>query len=320
MTTVTPVLWGSIELLHNIVTTLTHLKEDGNVPLPRVTYRAKVKLHGANCAVQVLPDQMVCQSRTTILTPKDDFKGFARWAHGHEAYFRGLPTGLVVYGEWAGPGVEAGMAVSGLSAKIFAVFAVRRGLEDTAPMVTEPVEISAILGVLPAGMYVLPWQGEQLCVDFGDRASLDAVALEANARVEAVEQEDPWVKATFGISGLGEGLVFYAVEAPEHPANLMWKAKGAKHRTAGTKTAVQVAPTVVAGISDFVQLMVTDARLDQGLSTCGGQKDKRMTPKFLAWVTADVQKESAAELAASGLTWPQVEKAVTARAREWFLG
>jgi hypothetical protein len=52
---------------------------------------------------------------------------------------------------------------------------------------------------------------------------------------------------------------------------------------------------------------------------CGGAREPRFTGKFLQWVTADVQKEATAELEASGLTWAQVEKAVQARAREWFL-
>ena len=35
-------------------------------------------------------------------------------------------------------------------------------------------------------------------------------------------------------------------------------------------------------------------------------------------VATDVRKESSAELAASGLSWSDVDKAVQARAREWF--
>ena len=99
----------------------------------------------------------------------------------------------------------------------------------------------------------------------------------------------------------------------------MWKAKGEKHRTAGTRTAVQVNAEVVASVEEFVSLMVTEARLQQGLgAVCGGTRDPKATGKFLAWTLADVQKESVAELEASGLTWAQVEKAVQAKARSWF--
>ncbi len=48
------VSWSSIELLHNCVRTLEHLAGQGQTP-PVVEYRAKVKLHGTNCAVQITP-------------------------------------------------------------------------------------------------------------------------------------------------------------------------------------------------------------------------------------------------------------------------
>ena len=46
--------------------------------------------------------------------------------------------------------------------------------------------------------------------------------------------------------------------------------------------------------------MVTDARLEQGSRRCGGLREPKKTGKFLAWVAADVQKESVAELEAAG--------------------
>src|SRR5690242_12394740 len=77
----THVSWGSIELLHNCIRTLGHLAEQGQ-RYPIVEYRAKVKLHGTNCAVQITSDGIVAQSRTQLLTPGDDYKGFATWVHG----------------------------------------------------------------------------------------------------------------------------------------------------------------------------------------------------------------------------------------------
>jgi hypothetical protein len=323
------IAWSSIELLHNVIRTLNYLATLNNTALPKVTYKAKVKLHGTNCAVQIHPEGVFCQSRTGMLTPEDDLKGFAKWVKVNEGYFRTLTPGITVFGEWCGPGVEKGMAVSALPEKVFAVFAIQVGFGADAKVVSDPLEITAMLKTgAPTNLFVLPWQGETLTVDFADRASLEATATEVNRRVEAVEKEDPWVKSTFGIKGLGEGLVLYPVVVeggqvptdPENLAHLMWKAKGEKHRTAGTKEAVQVDASVVANTTEFVALMVTKARLEQGLATvCGGTKDMKFTGKFIAWVVADVKKESEAELAASGLTWAQVEKAVSARAREWFL-
>jgi hypothetical protein len=81
---------------------------------------------------------------------------------------------------------------------------------------------------------------------------------------------------------------------------------------------VAVDAAVVASVDELVALMVTEARLAQGVSAVGG-REPRLTGKFLDWIAADVRKESVAELEASGLTFAQVEKAVRARARAWFL-
>lgn len=317
------VSWGSIELLHNVVRTVTHLNELGRA-FPVVEYRAKVKLHGSNCAVQVTEAGIVAQSRTALLTPESDYKGFATWTKAHEAYFAQLSPGIVVFGEWCGPGVEKGMAISQARRKVFAVFAV----QVAGRVVYEPDAVRALVPAAgaPEDLYVLPWEGAAITIDYGARASLDAVAAELNDRVATVEREDPWVKQVFGISGLGEGLVFYPTRLdggappvdPEPLAQLMFKAKGEKHRTAGTRTAVQVDASVVASVDELVSLMVTEARLQQGLAAVGG-RDPRLTGKFLAWIAADVRKESVAELEASGLTWAQVDKPVQVRARAWFL-
>ncbi|MBL8975770.1 MAG: hypothetical protein JNK56_34530, partial [Myxococcales bacterium] len=177
------IAWASIELLHNVVRMLTLLHDEGGRPFPVVRYRAKVKLHGSNCAVLVGEHDIATQSRTTMLTPRSDYKGFSAWVHEHAAYFRGLRPGLVVFGEWCGPGVEPGMAVSQAPRKLFAVFAIR----DGARIIHEPDEIAALLAASPAprpaDLHVLPWEGEPFTLDFGARAQLEGGAAALNQRV-----------------------------------------------------------------------------------------------------------------------------------------
>ena len=97
------VSWSSIELLHNVVITLTHLNEIEKKPFPRVRYRAKVKLHGKNTAVQINTDGLVTQSRTSLLSVNSDLNGFSKWVFSHQEQFSNLPEGIIVFGEWAGP-------------------------------------------------------------------------------------------------------------------------------------------------------------------------------------------------------------------------
>ena len=324
----THVAWSSIELLHNVVRTLGHLHDLGH-PLPVIEYRAKVKLHGSNCAVQITDTGIVAQSRTSLLTPEVDYKGFAAWVHRHAAYFETQLRGIVVFGEWCGPGVEKGMAISAARSKLFAVFAVQ--IADR--IVYEPDELRELVPTdgAPDELHVLPWESDPVRIDYGSRAALDAVTAKLNEHVAEVEREDPWVKRALGISGVGEGLVFYPVAVnggppPRDPtglAQLMFKAKGEKHRTAGTRTAIAVDAAVVASIDNFVTLMVSEARLAQGLAAITGDgarlRDPRLTGKFLEWIVADVGKESVAELEASELSFAQVERAIRARARAWYL-
>ncbi|HEX8957258.1 MAG TPA: RNA ligase family protein [Burkholderiaceae bacterium] len=324
--TTSPVLWPSIELLHNVVRTLRYLAEQGH-SLPLVQYRAKIKLHGTNCGIQVKADGIVAQSRTKILTPEDDYKGFANWAHNHAGYFAKIPKGCVVFGEWCGPGIEKGVAISKTETKRFAIFAV----STSADIVYDPETIESLLPPdRPAALDVLPWEPDAgIDIDFASAASLETAAQAINARVLEVEKEDPWVKRSFGLSGTGEGLVYYPVAIDGAAAKLdadtlptwVFKAKGSEHRTVATKAAAQVDANVVASIQDFVALMLTEARLAQGLeAACRGVRDPKLTGAFLAWVQQDVQKESVADLASSNLIWAQVDKAVQNAARNWYRG
>ncbi|MBI4852395.1 MAG: hypothetical protein HY819_11415 [Acidobacteria bacterium] len=319
--------WNSIELLHNVITTLTHLHNFDNRPFPTIHYKPKVKLHGTNCAVQIRPDGIFAQSRTIMLSVNSDLKGFAKWVCSQETYFRTLPQTLTIFGEWCGPGVEGGTAISKIKNKIFAVFALQYGEAENAYIVTDPEEIQLVLGETSADIFVLPWENIDLTLNYSSKSDLEAIVPIINDSVVNVEQEDPWVKKNFGISGLGEGLVFYPISLkdgtiPRDPTGftqLMFKAKGEKHRTANTKTAVQVEASVVGNTNEFVTLMVTEARLFQGLTqACNEVYDMRNIGKFITWVSEDVRKESKAELAASNLTWEQVQKAVQTKARDWY--
>lgn len=324
------VSWSSIELLYNVVRTLGILKENTGAGLPHVGYRAKVKLHGTCCAIQSTDAGVFAQSRTNLLSVEDDYKGFARWVKANEVYFCRLPKDIILFGEWAGPGIERGMASCAIPYKIFAVFAIQVGRGETARLVYEPSQICAMIGTAVEGckeLHVLPWTGDTVWIDYADAASLERAAEVLNDRVLEVEAMDPWIHSAFGISGVGEGLVLYPVsrmdaELPTEPsayAVLMFKAKGGKHRTVGVKQAVQVAPEVVASADAFATLVLTEARLEQGVTATGGVREPRSTAKFLAWILADVEKETAAELEASGLTWSQVGKVVQAAARTWYL-
>lgn len=314
--------WTSIALLHNVAKDVRARAEiDGSAP-PKVTYRGKVKLHGTNAGIQISKHGIVAQGRNQLLTPESDNAGFAAWVVDNAEAFQSVvqERHVTLYGEWCGPGIQKGVAITGIDRKIFAVFAVQLGDHhvEAAELVIEPDAIAKLIPKHP-DVHVLPWYGEAVDVDFADLAP---AADTLNAVVEQVETKDPWVEAVFGVEGTGEGLVLYPMidsTDREDITALMFKAKGEKHRVRKARKAVEIDPAVVASVEAFVSTFVTEARLEQGFNeACPKDATMRDLGAFLKWVAGDLQKEGGADLEAAGLTWKNVQKAVTEAAKKWF--
>lgn len=305
----------------------------------QVQYRGKVKLHGTNAGVQVKPNgEVMAQSRSRFISPTDDNAGFARWVEENREFFSALAQGSVmtsigglapmtIHGEWCGQGIMKGASICQVERKLFAVFAIQYGPTEGEGtiMVIEPDTIQNTIGD-HEDIFVLPWYGEPMMADFDDEDSLRDFVDAVSKMVEDVEACDPWVRETFGVEGTGEGLVLMPGDGTpilrEVCSRLMFKAKGQKHQVVKQKKAIQMDPETAATVAEFVDLMVTPVRLEQGVrETNRGELvfEMKSMGAFLGWVGKDVKKESVAELDQSGLEWKDVSKAVTARAREWFM-
>jgi hypothetical protein len=350
MTTTTEIGFLSfpdIEGLHNVVKAVQSYPHLAPGP---VKYRGKVKLHGTNAGVRITEDDIAAQSRTQIITPTDDNAGFAKWVETRKEFFDNIGNpwadrikvyerdpdsiasvvakrGVVpiknytVFGEWCGPGIMKGTAINQIPKKVFAIFAVMHWEGDNATMITSPEDIAGLFPALPEDVYILPWQGEEFTIDYTDREALLKRAEAINQIIVDIEPADPWVKATFGVDGICEGIV-YAPGAGDkvtrkYYSDLAFKAKGEKHKVNKTKEAVQIDPEVLKSINDFTAMFATEARFEQAVSVVGS--DMKNIGQFLKWVGQDVLKESKAELAESGLDWEQVNKSVQTVARNWFL-
>lgn len=331
--------WPSIGSLANVAASHTHAQETWSVEPPAITYQAKIKLHGTNAGIQILPDGTVlAQSRRRLLdgAPDSSLNGFREFVDDTAPLWRELAayaaarSRVTVFGEWAGPGVQRGVAVSDIPRKIFAVFAVQFDEPGEDRLITN-YDPEYIQSFVPkhARIHTLPWlEGSRVRIDFSapDKDVLKSV----EDLVLQVEKEDPWVSEVFGVSGIGEGLVYYptpggmakaVLTSKEDLGRMLWKAKGEKHTVAGKKPRVSVDPETAANAQAYAELMVPEARLQQGIQEVFGDDpfDQKGTGAFIKWIVQDVQKEGALELEASGLTWKQVGGTVAKKAREWFL-
>lgn len=314
------VAWTEIESFHNVRKFMKAYPENLNNN-SAVLYRSKVKLHGTNAAVQVhLDGTVVAQSRSAEISVANDNAGFARWLASTNPQDWSAAKGLIIFGEWCGPGVQKGVAISQVPQKIFVVFAARL-LNDEDSLIADPDYLQGLVNNIP-NVYVLPWYNDEaLTVDWNlPSEELVQTTSIINGWVNAVEENDPWVESTFNVKGTGEGLVFYPV-SQEHLGNknfnnLVFKAKGEKHKNIKTASPAQVNPEHADTVNQFVDLVLTEARLEQGAAE---NYDMKNIGKFLAWISTDVQKETQDELEASQLTWAQVSKAITNKARAWYV-
>lgn len=306
--------------------------------------RPKVKLHGANLAVGVGPEGAWVQSRTALLSPEDDLYNAHKSlsgvmkkllsaraeeiAHGHR---------IVVFGEWGGSGIQKADAVTAIGRKAFFPFLVAitpPGFEESDDVrddrrainaYTDPDQIRRLIGFEDEMIIMLPWAGPAVIFSSDDLDGTGRALDAVNATAEAVGEQDPFIKAMFGVEGPGEGLVFVPDTASgavslEDYSNLTFKAKAERHRVKASAKAASARAEIPADAVAFADTFATDNRMEQMLSEkLGGEADKRRTGEFVKAVVSDVMKESVPERAALGVDDKVISGLISKRASAWFV-
>lgn len=319
----------SIEGFHNVKKSIA--KTDAH---PNCIYSAKVKIHGTNAGVTIMPNGKVyAQSRNRIITPDDDNMGFAHWVENTKNYWTQLrwrKCPITVFGEWFGEGIMKSTSASQVPGKHFAVFAIMNEFNmfssDTDSWV-KGIIFNEKYKNIPENLHVIPKlvvNGQlQININFNSDESVDYAVNVLNKAIEDIERCDPFIYETFGIDGPGEGIVLTPVGTPliEDYSLYSFKVKGEKHKNVKQKKPVQIDPEKAASIDEFVDNVLTTARLEQGMYETVGNLDfdKKNLGGFLKWIGQDVQKECRDELEASGLEWKDVVKSLQNTARNWFL-
>ena len=332
------IAFPSIEQFRNVVVEVNQLStrigaaEDGtplydeSLPKPTLTFTGTVKLHGTNAGVCYHPEHgLWYQSRESLLTPQQDNAGFARWAEANGAALTPLFTALIeanqiefgadtvlaLYGEWAGKGIQAGVAIAQIP-KAFFLFAasISHGGEEEILW----LDTSGLRSPEHRIFHVEDYATYRIEIDFNAPQKSQAELAELTAKVEA---ECPIAKE-HGVIGVGEGIVWMA---DYMGARLMFKVKGEKHSVSKVRELASVAPDKLASIEEFVQYAVTDNRFQQALRVVFGdpkRADVKRLGEVIQWMNRDIQKEESDTLEASGLQWKEVSGPVAARTRALF--
>lgn len=309
-----------------------------------VTLRGKIKLHGTNAAIRATWDDIygplfVAQKRTSDISVGSDNAGFAQYVSTlNPSPAINVSEGNTIFcGEWAGPGVQQGDAVAQIGSKKFFVFAVgqvgefevtedgekvmRTGIVD---IIFEPDEIQDLVDkVFPdvEDIIVLPWYTAPVVVNMMDQSDAQKFITTATQIVdEVVGVEDPYIKETFGVSGPGEGIVYYALDKPDEWREWMFKVKSEAHTVNKSKNRDHVAPEKPEGMDEFVDMFFTENRFEQMLAEAlDGKPDRKRTGDFLKAVMSDVHKESVNELELAEFEWKAVSKYGINKSKLWFM-
>jgi hypothetical protein len=293
--------------------------------LPTLTLVGTVKLHGTNAGVYLDENnKVVCMSRSRVLSNIDDNMGFATHVHkpGNHKDFKELlcvaetqfGEPCVIFGEWCGEGIQKGVGISTLS-KRFVYFAVKGLTSNTWFDITK-----LRLWTPDAGIDTITSPGVFTII--ADMSHAGNVATELNAITQQVENECPYAKLN-GATGIGEGLVWH-VSTPGYTGPGFWfKTKGERHKVTVAKAPIEMTTEKADTIMDFVEMVVTEARLEQGVSYLRENNlplDKYSLGPYIKWIKGDIWKEELERMEISGLGRKDVGAVVSSKSRAWFLG
>ena len=307
---------------------------------PTIRFQGTVKLHGTNAGIRLtgVGQKPVALARGRVLSINSDNYGFAMFLESvPQEVFDRLYTNLVsedsrgrpltVFGEWCGSGVQGGVALS-QTKKHFVIFAAAFDNDEVDPNVPEEhqmklkyVPFDSELHFNDHNIYNIGQIPKYFIdIDFS-KGNHDDLVESLTKLVEEVETECPWAKQMFGVSGVGEGLVF---ERVDEQGNNYWtfKIKGEKHavrqgRDRNRVVAIDVEK--VENVSQCVDIILTENRMQQMVDDNQFSFDPKNIGPFLKAVCVDCVKEEIDVVVENGLEWDDVQKVVQTRARNWFL-
>lgn len=299
------------------------------LPLPKLTFRGTVKLHGTNAGIIYTwnPEKFMyefhAQSRTNIITPTSDNAGFAAFAHtiNTEMLLSQVmkavpnlgytPEVVKIYGEWCGGNIQKGVALNGLE-KMFVIFAIKideMWLDDNS-LSNIKIPESRVYNILDYPTYDIE-------IDFNNpKEAADKLA----EFTTAVEKECPVGKA-FGKVGVGEGIVYHCITKGWEGSRYWFKIKGDDHKVSKTKEKVPVNIERVNSMNELIENFLTEARLFQGISYLkenGLELSQKSTGSYLKWIYEDIIKEELDTIMGNGFEPKEISGPISNKARKWF--
>lgn len=300
---------------------------DSTKSKPTLTFNGTVKLHGTCSTVVVNQNEYYAQSRERILSPTEDNAGFCFFATKNKDIISQMANKLalennvdlsthsiVLNGEWAGKGVQGKVAMSELPKAwfLFGVYSIDQEGNRTY------LSFDGIKSVENGIYNIKDYTTYNITVDFNN--PIESEPLIEKLTLE-VEDECPVAKA-FGVSGIGEGIVFtHSSEAGKYT----YKSKGLKHSAKGNKKKVEsnVDDERVKLLLEVADKVTPEWRLEQMLQSTfnlmnGGHLDIKKLGEFIQAVVKDVMKEDLDILVSNGVEPKEINKYISNIAKEYY--
>jgi len=292
-------------------------------PKPVVEFTGTIKLHGTNASVGYDHiGNIWAQSKSNIITPLNDNHGFAQFVHKKEEMFHDILKAITLgenqvvylYGEWAGIGIQRGVAVSELEKSFYAFALKMQTLDENNEVLRTsylPVDFKNDIENRIFNIYNFPTFKASVDCSEPHVAQNMLVAL-----VAEIEKECPVAKE-LGVSGIGEGLVFVG----DYKENrYTFKVKGEKHAgKSKIKKLNKVDDAKINLVNETVNKVLPTWRLDQFFNEVVGEDtDRKKLGDYIRAVLSDVVKEEIDVLSDAGLTVKDIGKTVSDQARNYF--
>lgn len=346
--------YPSIEHFHHIVDKVKQraqcvgrddndeLVYDETTSLPILKFRGTVKLHGTNSSVVYRPDGTIqAQFRNREISVDNDNVGFAKFVHEevgakeweklferfHFQYNVSQVDSITLYGEWCGRGINKGAAICGLKNRIFVLFGATSGEGDDIYWLDLRTWVidGDLMGRHQCRIYnIFEFPHHYIDIDFN---SPDVAQQKMEELTADIEKECPVAKH-FGVSGLGEGMVWTCLSAGYDSPNFTFKVKGEEHRIAMAhpkETHVQslMSKEKLELVQEFVEQAANENRLQQGieyLKEMNKEISMKSTSDFIKWVLNDVIKEEYDVMEALRITQKELSKVMPQKTVPWFKG
>lgn len=326
------------------------------IPIPELTFKGTIKLHGTNSSIynMLREEKIVVQSRNNEISVENDNNGFAKFVENNKESFdsilnvikKNYPQEIndqtaVIYGEWVGGNIQPAenLGVRKLE-KMFVIFAMKfikngQNFDDvlesdskeqtTVERWFSEQEIKSVLNQVDNlsekriyNIYDFPTF--EVKIDMANPKLTQNILIDIT---NSVEKECPFAKQ-FGQIGVGEGVVWKCISSSDklNTSDLVFKVKGQQHSVSKVTTIAEVDTVKVNSINEFVNIVLTENRLKQGIEYLQEQQlpllVNSMGP-FLKWIVNDCLKEEADVLIESGLEKKEVSPNISNKAKQWFL-